>query len=58
MSDELYTKKEDARMRMEQAILDYKDAAETYGHDAWDMTTEIGNAVFEAGLETIEVTNA
>ena len=55
MVDRIYDQKEETRQALTQAIIEYKEAAEAYGHDLDDMANEIEVELFEAGLEELNV---
>ena len=53
--DNTYQKKEDARMGLENALVEYKDAAEKYGMSMDDMAVEIDDLLSDAGLEELTI---
>ena len=53
MSDELYMKKEAARMSLVSALEEYKEAAETYGEDDDAMADELHQAISDGGFDFI-----
>jgi hypothetical protein len=50
-----YDAKEQARMRMQEAIKGYFDAAGEYGHGAYECGGEISDAVHEATNGSVKV---
>lgn len=53
--DGTYQKKEEAKMSLENALIEYKDAAEKYGMPLDDMAIEIDDLLSDAGLGDLTI---